>query len=371
MDFDWLIVGAGFSGSVIARELAERGNFTVKIIDKRPHLGGNAFDSINEFGHRIHHYGPHIFHTNSVEVFSYLSRFTDWVAYEHKVLGVIPEFEKIPIPFNFDSLKILDTGLYESSMQSIRENFVDDSEIPVLKLMKSTNSALKAIGELAYETVFRGYSEKQWGVTMDKLEPSVGSRVPIRMGWGAGYFTDKFQYMPKNGYSELFQNLLDHDKICVSVNTSFQPESSSGRLGTVYTGPLDALFNYQFGHLPYRSLRFNYEHLNADYFQTVAQENYPLSEDFTRITEFKRFTGENGVGTTIMREYPEAYTPNVNEPYYPVPTKSNHDLYKKYAEAVGKRDSKVITLGRLADYKYYNMDQVVAKALKTSRDLLT
>lgn len=364
--FDWIVVGAGFSGSVVARELAENSNQRILIIDRRSHVGGNAFDFINEHGHRIHPYGPHIFHTNSQKVFDYLSRFTDWYPYEHIVHGNLKDGKIVPIPFNLSTLELLDTTLSRQVSKLLGDSIMIGDEIPVQKLMESTNPTLRRVGELAFSTIFKGYSEKQWGRPLQSLSPSVGARVPVRFSYDNRYFLDQFQFMPADGYSVLFENLLDHSNIQIQLEKCFNPSDYDKDQKIIFTGQIDELHNFELGELPYRSLEFSFQHQSEANFQTTAQVNFTQSEEFTRITEFSKFTGLAGEGSTIAHEFPIAHLNGKTVPYYPIPQDANSELHAQYLELTKTRFPNLKTLGRLADYKYFNMDQVVAKALQIS-----
>lgn len=365
--FDWVVVGAGFSGSTFARIRAEKFGESVLIIEQRDHVGGNAFDPETKTGLRYHAYGPHIFHTNSSKVFEFLSRFTDWIPYEHRVLGALPS-ELLPIPFNFSTLKGLDEALFRSALPQLLNEYGPGAEVPVVKLMANENILISAVGKLAYEAVFVGYTKKQWGVGLDELSPSVGARVPVRLDYDDRYFKDSFQLMPKDGYLGLFNELLNHPLIEVRLECAFNASAHKGITGVVYTGALDALNDYSLGALPYRSLRFEFEELNVERFQNAGQINYPLTEEYTRISEFKYLTGQVSKSTIIAREYPEPHLPGVNIPYYPVPKDVNQEVHLRYLELTKQRYPKLIPLGRLADYKYYNMDQAVARAIQVAND---
>jgi UDP-galactopyranose mutase len=362
---DWVVVGAGFSGAVFARRIAENSKSSVLVIDRRAHIGGNAYDPIGENGIRIHKYGPHIFHTNSDKIFNFLSEFTNWREYEHKVLG---EFygQFLPIPFNLTTLRSLDRKLFNESVPTLLGFYGFGTEIPVQKLRDSKNSIFKKVGEIAFESVFRGYSQKQWGMDLNELSPSVGARVPIRLNYDDRYFTDKFQFMPVDSYESMFWNILDHPQIQLELNLEFNVTEHKGEIGTIYTGALDELLSYELGSLPYRSLNFEFENLDVEQFQPVGQVNYPVSEKFTRITEFKHLTNQVSSHTTIAREFPVEYIPGVNTPYYPIPKEVNSKLHSEYKHLLKSRYSHIVPLGRLADYKYYNMDQAAARAIQVA-----
>jgi len=356
--FDFLVVGAGFAGSVMASEIARKWNKTVLIVDKRNHIGGNAFDTLDSAGIRIHPYGPHIFHTNSNVVFDYLSQYTKWRQYEHRVLtkvnGVL-----VPIPINLDTVNLLyNLNLDGEQLEAFFESVAEKRE----RILTSEDVVVSKVGRDLYEKLFRGYTRKQWGLDPSELDSSVISRIPVRTNRDDRYFTDQYQAMPLHGYTHMFENLLDHPNIKISLGTAYREVMSDVRFDQlVFTGPVDEFFDYRFGKLPYRSLRFEHETCQMEQFQSVAVVNYPNEELFTRITEFKQLTGQVHQHTSIVREYPT----DQGDPYYPIPRPANSELYKKY-EALAKATPNVQFAGRLATYKYYNMDQVVGQALMLS-----
>lgn len=357
-----LIIGAGFAGSVVARELAEAG-FTIHLIDKRPHIAGNAFDERDANGVLVHRYGPHIFHTNSERIFQYLSRFTQWRPYEHRVLGVV-NGEQYPFPINRTTLnRLYNLDLNEEQTAEFFEK-VREPRHPV---KTSEDVVLNSVGRDLYEKFFLNYTKKQWGLDPSQLKAGVAARIPTRTNTDDRYFTDTYQSMPLHGYTKLFENLLDHQNITVETGKDFKEIADIKRYQhIVFTGPIDAYFDYCFGALPYRSLRFEHEHLaDTQQYQAVGTVNYPNDHAYTRITEFKHLTGQECQGTSIVREYPEAE----GEPYYPIPREENETLFKRY-EALAKEQENVTFVGRLAQYRYYNMDQVVGAALKTAESLI-
>lgn len=357
-----LIVGAGFAGCVIARKLAEAGERVV-VIDRRPHLAGNAYDAKDSAGVLIHHYGPHIFHTNSERVFNYLSRFTEWRPYEHRVRGVV-DGRPYPFPINRDTLnQLYDQDLDEAGVAAWFERVREPRE-PVCT---SEDVVLNSVGRDLYEKFFLNYTRKQWGLEPSQLKAGVAARIPVRTNTDDRYFTDTFQVMPLHGYTRMFERMLDHPNITVQLGVDFDSIRDSIKAAhIVYTGPIDAYFRHCYGPLPYRSLRFEHEHrADVEQFQSVGTVNYPNDHDFTRITEFKHLTGQAHPGTSIVREYPQAE----GDPYYPVPRDENEVLYKRY-ETLAEAEANVTFVGRLAQYRYYNMDQVVAAALKAAETLL-
>ncbi|HET9210742.1 MAG TPA: UDP-galactopyranose mutase [Thermoanaerobaculia bacterium] len=353
--FDYLIVGAGFAGSVLAERLARGSNKKVLLVDRRPHIGGNAYDCYDDAGILIHKYGPHIFHTNSREVFEYLSTFTRWRPYEHRVRASV-DGQLVPIPINLDTINQL-YGLKLTSLEM--EGFFASVAEPREVVRTSEDVVVGRVGRELYEKFFRGYTRKQWGLDPSQLDAMVTARVPVRTNRDDRYFSDTYQAMPLRGYTRMFENLLDHDNIKILLNTDYReivdvvPYEKM-----IYTGPVDEFFNYRYGKLPYRSLKFEHETVNQEWVQPVAVVNYPNEHLYTRVTEFKHLTGQEHPKSSLVYEYPLAE----GDPYYPVPRPENNELYKKY-QALAEERSDVHFVGRLATYKYYNMDQVVAQAL--------
>jgi UDP-galactopyranose mutase len=353
--FDYLIVGAGFAGSVLAERLASQGNKKVLIIDKREHIAGNAYDYYNEDGILIHKYGPHIFHTNSREVFEYLGQFTEWRKYEHKVLGSV-DGQLVPIPINLNTINQL-YGLNLNSSQV--EDFFASKAENVSRVKTSEDVVVSKVGRELYEKFFRGYTRKMWDLDPSELDASVTARVPTRTNKDDRYFTDTYQAMPLHGYTAMFQKMLSHPNIKVMLNTDYKEVIDIIPYNKlIYTGPIDAYFNYCYGKLPYRSLEFKFETIDSDNFQPTGTVNYPNEQLYTRITEFKFLTGQKHHKTSIVYEFPRAE----GDPYYPVPRPENAELYKKYQQLTTNMTNTYF-VGRLATYKYYNMDQVVAQAL--------
>ncbi|HEY3520429.1 MAG TPA: UDP-galactopyranose mutase [Rhodanobacteraceae bacterium] len=356
-----LIVGAGYAGSVTARELADAGR-RVHVIDKRPHIAGNAYDEYDAHGVLVHRYGPHIFHTNGERIFQWLSRFTEWRPYEHRVRSVV-DGVRYPFPINRDTLnRLYGLELDEAGAAAFFERVREPRE-PV---QTSEDVVLNSVGRDLYEKFFLNYTRKQWGLEPSQLKAGVAARIPVRTNIDDRYFTDTFQAMPVNGYTKMFEAMLDHPNISVELGVDFADVRGRGKYGhVVYTGPIDAYFDYRFGRLPYRSLRFEHEHLpETEFFQETGTVNYPNDHAYTRITEFKHLTGQSHTGTSIVREYPQAE----GDPYYPVPREENEALYKRY-EDLAKNESGVTFVGRLAQYRYYNMDQVVGAALAAAKRL--
>jgi len=354
--YDFLVVGAGFAGSVIAERLARKFNKRVLICDRRNHIGGNAYDHYNDDGILVHKYGPHIFHTNSAELFEYLSQFTQWRPYEHRVLASV-DGRLVPIPINRTTVNLL----YGLNLQTDAEvdNFFEQRAEKKESLRTSEDVVVGRVGRELYEKMFRGYTRKQWGLDPSELDASVTARIPVRTNTDDRYFTDTFQVMPLHGYTRMFENMLDHRNITIVRNTDYRDivrEISFDQM--VYSGPVDEFFDSRFGKLPYRSLEFRHETHDADFYQIAPVVNYPNENPYTRITEFKYLTGQQHPKTAIVQEFPRAE----GDPYYPVPRPENALLYKQY-QALAEATPNVHFVGRLATYKYYNMDQVVAQAL--------
>ena len=358
--FDYLIVGAGFAGSVLAERLASIGN-RVLVVDRRPHIGGNAFDCYDDAGVLIHPYGPHIFHTNSRDVFDYLSRFTEWRPYQHRVLASV-DGQLLPIPINLDTVNRL-YGLNLTSFQ-VEEFFASVAE-KVEQVRTSEDVVVSKVGRDLYNKFFRGYTRKQWGLDPSELDASVTARVPTRTNRDDRYFADTYQAMPLHGYTRMFQNMLGSPNIKVMLNTDYREVAGFIPFRhMIYTGPVDAFFDFRYGKLPYRSLEFRHETHDAEQLFPVGTVNYPNDYGYTRVSEFKHITGQRHHQTSVVYEYPRAE----GDPYYPVPRPENAELYKKY-EALADAEPNVTFVGRLATYRYYNMDQVVAQALATFRKL--
>lgn len=355
--FDWLIVGAGFAGSVLAERIASQRDETVLIIDRRPHVGGNAYDRYDDTGLLIHQYGPHIFHTSSEMIFRYLSQFTSWRPYEHRVLAHV-DGELVPIPINLDTVN----RLYGLSLDSTGlERFFANRAERRAEIRTSEDVVVSKVGRELYEKFFRTYTRKQWGIDPSQLDRTVTARVPVRTSRDDRYFTDTFQFMPERGYAALFERMLSHPNIRRMLDTEYRDiRGVVPHRRVIFTGPIDEFFDYQHGELPYRSLCFEHVTLDREWHQPVAVVNYPQSEPYTRVTEYKHLTGQSHMRTSLTYEYP---TDN-GDPYYPVPQPQNAALYKQYEEMARKR-SDVWFVGRLATYRYYNMDQVVGQALAT------
>ncbi len=397
MACDALVVGAGYAGSVCARRLAEDGGKRVLVLERRPHVGGNAYDCLDNAGILIHQYGPHIFHTNDRRVFDYLSRFTQWRRYQHRVVAnlprdnpeVIPAHKStdgrffFPVPFNLDSMKNA-FGEKEGARlgQKLLDAYPAQSQVTILELRQNPDPEVAAIADYVYEHVFVHYTMKQWGQTPEEIDPATTARVPVRLSKDDRYFQDAYQEMPLEGYTPMFEKMLAHPNITVEtgVNALCRLELADGVIKldgaafdgpVIYTGQADELFGFQFGPLPYRTLDFGFETLPQDYFQTHGTVNYTVDEPYTRITEFKHLTGQEKPGaTTIMKEYSRAYTGADGEiPYYAIINPANNALYAKYKAEADKFPT-LRLLGRLAEYKYYNMDAIAARALALTDEML-
>lgn len=374
--YDSIVIGAGAAGSTVARKLAEEKNRKVLVLEKRSHIGGNCYDKFDEHGIMIHEYGPHIFHTSEEEVYEYLSRFTDWYLFGHEVVANV-HGKLIPVPFNLNTLhEVYDKEKADELEDILLREYGEGSRVPIMQLRENPNPEIKAIADYVYENIFLHYTMKQWGQTPEEISPEVTARVPVLISHDNRYFQDTYQGMPRDGYTAMFEKMLDHPDITVKMGTDcrdhltfsedkvlFEGEEFTGEV--IYTGAIDELFSYEYGHLPYRSLDFRFEHYDKESYQGRSVVNYTVSEDFTRITEFKYLTGQTQTdGTTIVKEYSFAYTGAEGEiPYYAIINDENNALYQKYAKRVQPLDN-VYLLGRLAEYKYYNIDAIVKKALQ-------
>ena len=372
--FDSVIIGAGVAGCVAARDLAESGR-KVLVLEQRDHIGGNCYDEKDEHGILIHKYGPHIFHTKEQKAYDYLSRFTDWYAFGHEVVANV-HGKLIPVPFNLNTLHMV----YEQEKaDALEKKLIDafglESRVPILKLREHEDPEIREIADYVYENIFLHYTMKQWGQTPEQIDPAVTGRVPVLISHDNRYFQEPWQGMPLHGYTLMFEKMLDHENITVEIGVDARSRvtfsegsvSLDGQAFTgdvIYTGPLDELFDCRFGRLPYRSLRFDFEYYDKPDYQGHSVVNYTVSEDFTRITEFKYLTGQQAEGTTIVKEYPFAYTGAAGEiPYYSIANEANQKLYEQYCGLV-EHIPNVWLLGRLAEYKYYNIDAMVLKALE-------
>lgn len=376
-----IIAGAGFAGATIARKLAEEG-YSVEIFEKRPNVGGNAFDYMDSSMSYVHEYGPHIFHTNIDKVFEFLSEYTEWFKYEHKVLGYI-DGQYVPIPF---SLKSLEMCFPQDDAEKLKKKLIEkyglNNKVTISQLREDNDKDLIVLSDFVYNKVFLNYTKKQWGLLPEQLGEGVTGRVPVYVSYDERYFQDKYQYMPKNGYTKLFENMLDHKNIKVNLGVDilkyleikdncleFKGDSS---IKIIYTGCIDELFGFMFGELEYRSLKFDFENIKENVYQPAAVVNYPNDNTFTRISEFKNFTIEccknDADNTTIVREYPCKHEKDMI-PYYPIPLKECEEKYNKYANHA-KKYKNLYLIGRLAEYKYYNMDLVINSALDMAERII-
>ncbi len=361
MNYDYLIVGAGITGSTIARVLAE-GEEKVLLIDRRDHIGGNCYDEYDKHGILIHKYGPHIFHTDHREVWDFLSRFTEWRPYEHRVRASIGG-RTLPFPINLDTInRLYDLNLKEDQMAG----YLDSIKVKIDTITNSRDVVISKVGTDLYEKFFKNYTLKQWGIPAEELQPAVCERIPIRLNSDDRYFSDRYQQMPLHGYTALFQKMLAHNNIHLLLNTDYSDISRDIEYkGLIYTGTVDEYYNYSHGRLGYRSLDFDFKNIATTSFQEVAVVNYPNSHDYTRITEYKKLTGQQSDSTTVSYEYPC----NEGDPYYPMPTPENAKLYKQYYEET-KASKNVIFAGRLGAYRYMNIDAACFEGLRTADKLL-
>lgn len=357
-----LVVGAGFSGAVIARLLAEHLNEEVIVIDKKEHIAGNCYDYTDENGIKIHKYGSHIFHTNNEKVWEFLKKFTDFNTYMHKVIAVIDGIETT-IPFNINTLyDVFPLSLAQRLEEKLLKSFEYNKKVPILEFQKQADNDLKFLADYVYEKVFLHYTNKQWGNSPDEVDSAVTARVPVYISCDDRYFQDKYQGIPLHGFTKVVERILRHPNICVKLNTEFK-DITQDYDRIFYTGSIDEFFNYKFGELPYRSVYFKLETHNEEYYQSNAVVNYPCNYDFTRIHEYKYYLNDKSQKTVIAKEYSEFFENGRNERYYPIPKEENTELYNKYLEEAKKLDN-VYFLGRLGDYKYYNMDQAVERGIE-------
>jgi len=366
--FDWLVVGAGFTGAVFAERMASQAGHSVLVIDGRDSLGGNAHDVRHETGVFQHVHGPHLFHTNSNDVFSYLSNFTEWMPYEHRIRALVGG-QLVPVPFNFTSIEAcFPASDAERIKRSMLDVFGPGANVPIMALRKRRETELQTLADFVYEFVFLGYTLKQWGKLPEELLPSVTGRVPVRAGYDDRYFQDRFQGQPRDGYTRLFERLLGHEGIEVRLNCRFEDLGNDVTYDRMlYSGPVDLYFGHRFGRLPYRSLEFTFRRHEAPRAQPFATVNYPGDEPFTRITDFGHLSEGERTATLVAVEYPGAHRLGVNEPYYPVPCAESDRLRAAYAELAAACAPRVLFAGRLGEYRYVNMDQAVAQALALAK----
>lgn len=370
MRTDWLIVGAGFTGCTLAERIASQLGQTVILLDRRAQIGGNAADEPDEHGILVHRYGPHIFHTNSTKVWDYLSFFTKWRRYEHRVLASL-ESKKVPMPFNLNSLEACFPPARAAALaRTLLAEYGGGAKVPLLRMRASANPEIRELADFVYDTFFYGYTVKQWGLAPEQLDPLVTGRVPIRLNRDNRYFEDVYQAVPSPSYHDMFRRMLDHPRIRVLLDQDYRRMCGHMKFNRlIYTGPIDEFFDYIHGPLPYRSLRFTFTTLPQEQFQDVGTVNYPNGQGHTRITEQKYISGQTHAKTTLVTEYPEPHRPGANEPYYPVPRAENHERYQAYANEAAKLNGTVLFAGRLGDYRYYNMDQAVGRALHLFKDI--
>ncbi len=380
MEYDTIVVGAGVAGCVIAGELARRGGQSVLVIDERDHIAGNCYDEYDEYGIMVHVYGPHIFHTEFERVYEYLSQYTEWYEFGHEVHANV-HGNIINVPFNLNTLHaVYDEEKAARLEDKLVKEYGFDSRVPILTLKENPDEEIREVAQYVYDNIFLKYTMKQWGKKPEEIDPNVTARVPVVISRDNRYFKDKYQGMPLQGYTAMFEKILDHENIHVQLSTPaseilefkddkiyYDGDEFTGKV--IYTGLADGLFNYEFGHLPYRSLRFKFEHYKKESFQGCSVVNYTVDEDYTRITEFKYLTGQvNTPETTIVKEYPESYDGS-NTPYYSINNPENDGVYAKYKEKAD-RFKNLYLLGRLAEYKYYNIDAIALRSLELADKLI-
>ena len=381
MDYDFIIVGAGFAGAVLAERIASQQNKKVLILEKRDHIGGNCYDAVDTSGVIVHTYGPHLFHTDNEKVYNYLSQFTQWQIYVHEVVASV-DGKIIPIPFNFNTLyEVYDTNKADLLKDKLLVRYGDNQKIPILELLKENDHDLQELARYVYDKIFVNYTAKQWGKKPEEIDSAVTARVPVLTSYDNRYFTDKCQSVPKEGYTKLFERMLAHKNITVELNCDalerleikedkifFDGQKCNAKV--IFTGMIDELFKDRFGELPYRSIALEFETLDQEYYQNNSVVNYPNEHNYTRITEFKHIHPVKTDKTTILKEYPKPYIRDKNTPYYPMFTNENKKCYEKYAAYAAKIPN-LLMVGRLAEYKYYDMDDIVARALEVFDDIIS
>ena len=366
MKYDIVIVGAGISGATLAERYASQQNKKVLVIEKRDHIGGNCYDYYDEAGILVSKYGAHLFHTNYEDVWEYVNRFSSWQKYEHRVISSV-DGKLVPVPVNITTVNEL-LGLTISSEEEMKQ-WLDENTKQIDNPQNSEEMALSLVGPVLYEKMFEHYTEKQWNKHPKELAASVIGRIPVRTNFEDRYFSDKYQAIPSEGYTKLFEKLLDHPNITVKLDTDYfeNKEQLEGFEKLFFTGPIDHFFGYKYGKkLQYRSIKFVFETYDTEFFQTNSVVNYPNEHDYTRIVEYKHITGQKHAKTTISKEFPTWE----GEPYYPVPSKENLELFEKYQqEANNVEKDNIYFVGRLANYKYFNMDQAFKNALELYKSL--
>ncbi len=363
-----LVVGAGFSGAVIANLIATELNEEVLVIDKKDHIAGNCYDYRDKNGIMIHKYGSHIFHTKSEKVWNYLKQFTDFNTYMHKVVGILDGIET-HIPFNFNTLyDVFPQTLAQRLEQKLLDIFEINSKVPILEFQKQDDDDLKFLANYVYEKIFLHYTTKQWGVSPEEVDGAVTARVPVYLSKDNRYFQDKYQGIPLDGYTKVVERILDHKNIKIKLNTDYKDLRDKCFKRVFYTGPIDEFYNYKFGQLPYRSVYFKFETYDKEYYQSNACVNYPCNYDFTRIHEYKYYLDDKSDKTVIAKEYSEFFELGKNERYYPIPNDENTKLYEKYLEEAKKAEN-IYFLGRLGDYKYYDMDKAILRAIELFEEI--
>ena len=364
-----LVVGAGFSGATIANLIADRLGEGVVIVDRKGHVAGNCYDYRDENGIMIHKYGSHIFHTKSEKVWEYISKFTQFNNYEHMVLGMIDGIET-HIPFNFNTLyDVFPKARAEILEKKLLSKFEINTKVPILEFQKQDDEDLKNLAKFVYEKIFLYYTTKQWGTAPEGVDGAVTARVPVYLSRDNRYFQDKYQGIPKEGYTKVIEKMLSHKNIEIRLNTDYKTINPAQYDRIFFTGPIDEFFEYKYGELPYRSVNFKFEQYDKPYYQSNSVVNYPTSEDFTRIHEYKYYLNDKSDKTIIAKEYSEQFELGKNERYYPIPKAENTELYNRYLE-LAKNENNVYFLGRLGDYKYYDMDKAILRALELFESLI-
>ena len=365
----FLVVGAGISGSVVANMISRDKDNMVTVIDRLDHIGGNCYDYRDENGIMIHKYGSHIFHTSNDEVWEYLNGFTSFKEYTHRVRAVI-KGEEVVIPFNFDSIHhCFSDSMAERIEKKLLDRYDYGTKIPIRDFMEQDDEDLRFLAQFVYDNVFVNYTSKQWGKDPKELDGAVTARVPVLIGHDSRYFQDKYQGIPSEGYTKMIEKMLNRPNIEVKLSTDFRDIDIDDYDEIFYTGPVDELMGYEYGQLPYRSERFVMETYEMEHYQSGAVINYPNDHDYTRIHEYKYYLDDESDRTVIAKEYPEEFSIGKNERYYPIPTEENDALYRNIIIEAQKKYPNVHFLGRLGDYKYYDMDKAVARAMEVYKEV--